>query len=335
MWWSLIMSGSRLSLEEREQINYYLAQGKSFREIGQLIERSHTTISREMKKCNKGEYSPLRAQCYQEKLLKNCGRKKKIDKNIELFEELFQKFFKKWSPEQISNHLKEKYQGNLQMQISHETIYQYIYALPKGILKKHLIGYLRHKRRLRKNRKLSHEKRGQIPDLISIHERPEEVENRTVPGHWEGDLIMGKDHKTALGVLVERTTRFIFIVPLEDKKATNVREAFSHHFKEVPEALKHSLTYDRGKEMVQHKQFSKDTGVPVYFADPHSPWQRGTCENTNGLIRDFFPKGTDFSKISYEEIKYVQELLNERIRKTLNWKSPKEMFYNLTGATKT
>ena len=334
MKWGLTMSGSRLSLEERERIYYYLSQGKSFREIGSLLERSHTTISREINR-GKGEYPPLRAQRNQEKILKNCGRKIKIDQNIELFDELFQKFFKKWSPEQISNHLKEKYQGNLQMQISHETIYQYIYALPKGSLKKHLIGYLRQKRKLRKNRKLSHGKRGQIPDLISIHERPEEVENRRVPGHWEGDLIMGKDHKTALGVLVERTTRFVFMVPLEGKKAEDVREAFSHHFEEVPEALKNSLTYDRGKEMVQHKQFSKDTGVPVYFADPHSPWQRGSCENTNGLIRDFFPKGTDFSKISNEEVKHVQELLNERIRKTLKWKSPKEMFYNLTGATKT
>ena len=181
MKWSLTMSGSRLSIEEREQIYYYLAQCKSLREIGGLLERSHTTISREINR-NKGEYSPLRAQQHQEKILKNCGRKKKIDQNLELFDELFQKFFLKWSPEQISKHLKEKYEGNLQMQISHETIYQYIYALPKGSLKKHLIGYLRQKRRLRKNRKLSHEKRGQIPDLVSIHERPEEVKTGWFPG---------------------------------------------------------------------------------------------------------------------------------------------------------
>ena len=220
------------------------------------------------------------------------------------------------------------------MQLSHETIYQYIYCKAKGNLKKSLLKYLRQKRRARNNRKLSHEKRGQIPDLIPIHQRPEEVEDRQVPGHWEGDLIMGKDHKSALGVLVERTTRFVFMVPLKSKKSADVKDAFTHQFQEVPFHMKNSLTYDRGKEMVQHKQFSEDTGIDVFFADPHSPWQRGSCENTNGLIRDFFPKKTDFSKVSYEEIKYVQDLLNERIRKALNWNSPEEMFYKMCGAIK-
>jgi len=247
---------------------------------------------------------------------------------------MFNKIFQKWSPEQISGYLKDKYQGNMQMQISHESIYQYIYAKAKGELKKHLLKYLRQKGRKNKNRKLSHEKRGQIPDAISIHERPKEVDSRQVPGHWEGDLIMGKDHKTALGVLVERTTRYLFIVPLKGKKAADVREAFSHQFADVPEHLKMSLTYDRGKEITQHKLFTEDTSIPVYFADPHSPWQRGSCENTNGLIRDFFPKGTDFSKVSYEEIKHVQDMLNERVRKTLNWKSPEFMFKKLIGAIK-
>jgi IS30 family transposase len=330
------MRASRLSIEERERISYYLGQAKSLRAIGHLLNRSHTTICREIKRNkSEGEYSPSRSQYACSKRSRNCGRKNKIDKNIDLFEEMFHKIFKKWSPEQISKHLKEKYKGNLQMQISHETIYNYIYSKPKGTLKKHLIGYLRHKKKLRKNRKLSHEKRGQIPDLVSIDKRPKEVEDRKVPGHWEGDLILGKDHKSALGVLVERTTRFVFMVPLKKKKATDVREAFAHQFVEVNSGLKESLTYDRGKEMVQHKQFTEDTGIPVYFADPHSPWQRGSCENTNGLIRDFFPKGTDFCKISYEEVKHVQDMLNERIRKTLGWKCPKEVFYKLTGAIKT
>ena len=330
------MKTSRLSIEEREHISYYLAQGKTLREIALLLNRSHTTISREIKRNRReGEYSPSQAQHIYQQRLKKCGRKNKIDKNNDLFEEIFCKLFKKWSPEQISHYLRAKYNGNLQMQVSHETIYQYIYSKPRGTLKKHLISYLRHKRRLRKNRKLSHEKRGQIPDLVSIHQRPKEIEDRKVPGHWEGDLIMGKDHKTALGVLVERTSRLVFMVPLKGKKAIDIREAFSHQFMEVNPKLKESLTYDRGKEMVQHKQFTEDTGVPVYFADPHSPWQRGSCENMNGLIRDFFPKGTDFSKVSYEEIKHVQDMLNERIRKTLDWKSPKEVFYKLTGAIKT
>lgn len=330
------MNSTKLSIEERERILYYLSQKKSSREIGLLLQRSHTTISREIKRNTRdGEYSP---SCAEHKMMsrrQHCGRKNKIDNNIDLFEEVFQRIFTKWSPEQISSYLKDKYHGNLQMQISHESIYQYIYAKAKGELKKHLLKYLRQKGRKNKNRKLSHEKRGQIPDAIPIHQRPEEVKNRQVPGHWEGDLIMGKDHKTALGVLVERTTRYLFMVPLKGKKAEDVRDAFAHQFLEVPQHLKMTLTYDRGKEMMQHKQFSEDTGIDVYFADPHSPWQRGTCENTNGLIRDFFPKGTDFSKISYEEIKHVQDMLNERVRKTLNWKSPEYMFKKLIGAIKT
>ena len=329
------MQRSNLSIEEREKISYYLAQGKSSREIGALLQRASSTISREIRRNGgEGEYSPSRADFFTRHRFRQCGRKRKIDQNIELFEKVFNKIFQKWSPEQISGYLRDKYKGNLQMQISHESIYKYIYAHAKGGLKKQLLKYLRQKGRKNKNRKLSHEKRGQIPDAVPIHQRPHEIEDRQVPGHWEGDLVMGKDHKTAIGVLVERTTRYVIIVPLKAKKAADVREAFTHHFIEVPEALKISLTYDRGKEMTEHKAFTEDTKIPVYFADPHSPWQRGTCENTNGLIRDFFPKGTDFSKISYEELKHVQDMLNERVRKTLNWKSPEFMFKKLIGAIK-
>ena len=329
------MKTSRISIEEREKILYYLSQDASYRQIAQYLNRSHTTISREIKRNRKeGEYSPSFAEGRIRSRFSQCERKRKIDQNLELFEEIFNKFFQKWSPEQISGYLKNKYKEDLQMQISHESIYQYIYAKAKGALKKHLLKYLRYKGRKNKNRKLSHEKRGQIPDARSIHDRPEEVNKRIVPGHWEGDLIMGKDHKSAIGTLVERTTRYVIIVPLKAKKANDVKEAFVHHFMEVPDNLKKSLTYDRGKEMVQHKAFTEDTGMPVYFADPHSPWQRGTNENTNGLIRDFFPKGIDFSKITDEELKHVQDMLNERVRKTLKWKSPEYMFNKLIGAIK-
>ncbi len=203
-------------------------------------------------------------------------------------------------------------------------LYTYLYVLPRGELKKEILAYLRQKRRLYRNRKLSHEKRGQIPDMISIDERPKEVEDRSIPGHWEGDLIMGKDHRSALGTLVERTTRWVFLVQLKAKDAESVRKAFAKIMKTLPQNLAKSLTYDRGKEMPEHRHFTQATKIKVYFAHPQSPWERGTNENTNGLIRQFFPKGTDFSKVSSKEIMRAQDLLNERPRAVNNYESPKE-----------
>ena len=165
--------------------------------------------------------------------------------------------------------------------------------------------------------------------MISIHERPKEVEDRIIPGHWEGDLIMGKDHKSAIGTIVERTTRTVILVPLKAKDAPSVRKAFAKELKTLPSQITVTLTYDRGTEMSEHKLFTKETNMQVYFCDPHSPWQRGTNENTNMLIRDFFPKQTDFSKFTRKEIKHVQKLLNERPRKTLDWSTPKEKFKEL------
>jgi len=165
--------------------------------------------------------------------------------------------------------------------------------------------------------------------MISIHERPKEVEDRIIPGHWEGDLIVGKDHKSAIGSIVERTTRTVILVPLKKRDAESVRKAFAKELKTLPEQMTLSMTYDRGKEMAEHKLFTEETKMQVYFCDSHSPWQRGTNENTNMLIRDFFPKQTDFSKFTRKEIKHVQKLLNERPRKTLDWHTPKERFKEL------
>lgn len=215
------------------------------------------------------------------------------------------------------------------MQASHETIYTYLYMLPKGELRKELIGYLRQKEKLRKRRKLTTDKRGAIPDMISIHERPKEVEDRIIPGHWEGDLIVGKVHQSAIGSIVERTTRTVILVPLKKRDAESVRKAFAKELKTLPEQMTLSMTYDRGKEMAEHKLFTEETKMQVYFCDPHSPWQRGTNENTNMLIREFFPKQTDFSEFIRKEIKHVQKLLNERPRKTLDWHTPKERFKEL------
>lgn len=219
------------------------------------------------------------------------------------------------------------------MWISHETIYRYIYAFPRGELRTLFTSYLRSKRRLRKDRSHIHAQRGQIPDAVSIKDRPLEIEDRQVPGHWEGDLIIGKNHKSAIGTLVERTTRLVILIPIKgNKDAKTVREAFSDIFQEIEPSMRLSMTYDRGLEMAEHKRLTEETGVNVYFADPRSPWQRGTNENTNGLIRQYFPKGTDFSKISEEEIKFAQEELNNRPRKVLDWETPKNAFKKLVGA---
>lgn len=215
------------------------------------------------------------------------------------------------------------------MQVSHESIYTYIYVLPRGSLRKELILYLRQGKRGRQRRKRSTDERGKIPNMVSIHERPKEVEGRTVPGHWESDLIIGRRHASAIGTLVERTTRTTILVPLKAKDAPSVRKAFAKAIQRLPKEACRSLTHDRGTEMSEHELFTKETKVQVYFADPHSPWQRGTNENTNGLIRDFFPKGTDFTRVSVRELKRVQKLLNERPRKTLGWETPKDAFTRL------
>ena len=189
---------------------------------------------------------------------------------------------------------------------------------------------LRRERKQRLSRFALHSRRSGITDIISISERPEETEGRTVPGHWEGDLIIGKGHLSALGTLVERTTRLTLLVPLKKKDAMSVRKAFASAFKRIPKKMAKSLTYDRGSEMAEHKLFTKETKIQVYFADPYSPWQRGTNENTNGLIRQYFPKKTDFNEVTLAAIKKAEERLNSRPRKALGYYTPSEKFYQLT-----
>lgn len=330
------MSYKRLTLEERERIHALLNQGKSNREIAVDLNRSHTTISRELKRCGtKYEYSPSKAQKQANKNAPERGRKRILDIRPEVFKEVFKRLFERNSPEQISKSFKKEYADEPLKWISHETIYRYIYAFPRGELRKVFTSFLRSQRRLRRNRSSSHAKRGQIPDAISIKERPEEVDKRIVPGHWEGDLIIGKNHKSALGTLVERKTRLVILVPIKGKDAKSVKDSFSEVFQEIDPSLRLSMTYDRGLEMAEHKALTKETGVKVYFADPSSPWQRGTNENTNGLIRQYFPKGTDFSKVSLEEIKFAQHQLNNRPRKVLDWETPFKEFRKLVGALET
>lgn len=220
------------------------------------------------------------------------------------------------------------------MRISHETIYRYLYVLPRGTLRQTLIKALRQERKYRRKQKRGNteEKRGKIADMLSIEERPREVADRSVPGHWEGDLIVGLHRKSALGTLVERTTRYTLLVPLgRDKSAVAVRKAYARAFRSIPGELKKTLTYDQGKEMLEHRRFTIDTGIQVYFAHPASPWERGTNENTNGLIRQYFPKGTDFSKVSRYRIKRVQRRLNDRPRAVLDYEKPDEVINRLVA----
>jgi IS30 family transposase len=208
------------------------------------------------------------------------------------------------------------------MQVSHETIYTYIYLLPRGELRKELVSYLRQEKKSRYPRKGKNDKRGKISEMISIEERPAEVADRSLAGHWEGDLIVGKGHKSAIGTIVERRTRAVILVPLKEKDASSVRKAFEKEVKKLPQQMRLSLTYDQGVEMSEHKLFTANSKMKVYFCHPASPWERGTCENTNMLVRDFFKKGTDFNLVTRKELKHVQYLLNTRPRKTLNWDTP-------------
>lgn len=315
---------------EREQIGLLKAQRIKVVDIANRLERHPSTIRRELRRLGpRTQYSPLRAQ-------KDAKKKRKIPRtpkkllNTALWSLIQEKLKLKWSPEQIAQYLKHTY-AETTMQVSHETIYTYLYTLPRGELRKELIAQLRQGRVGRQRRKQGPNRRGQIPNMLSIHERPADVADRCVPGHWESDLIIGKDHASAIGTLVERTTRTTIIVPLKAKDAQSVRLAFARTVKRLPKEVFKSITHDRGTEMSQHELFTKDTQVQIYFADPQSPWQRGTNENTNGLIRQYFPKGTDFNQVPKAEYRRVQTELNQRPRKTLNWRTPEEAFATLLG----
>lgn len=321
----------KLTLEERVKIKTYLDCSLRPSEISRRLNRSRSTITRELKRwCPEGDYNkyePQLAHWYSRDKIGTIRRRSyKLERNLKLLEIVKQKLKLRWSPEQISNWLRVNYPKIKEMQISHETIYKYIYTVARGTLKKELVSQLRYQKQERKSSIGSRKNSIKIKDRVSISKRPEEVDLRIVPGHWESDLIIGKDRKTALGTLVERTTRFTIIVPLKNRTSAEVRKAFSRELKKLPKELTKTLTHDNGLEMAQHKLFTKQTDIEVYFCHPYSSWERGTNENTNGLIRDFWPKGTDFTILSRYQIKKVQKLLNERPRRVLNWKSPSEVF---------
>jgi IS30 family transposase len=320
-----MQSYQRLGLIEREEISRGLCKGDSLGRIANRLGRSKSSLSREISR-NVDDREKYRAANGQARAIaKRIVRKRKLETHPKLREYVFAKLALRWSPEQIAQTLRKEFPRDKSMQISHEAIYTYLYVLPRGELKKTLVDYLRQERPARHVRTGLKEKRGIIPEMISIEERPAEVADRSVPGHWEGDLILGKGHQSALGTLVERTTRWVFLVPLKGKDAKSVRKAFAKAIMRMPKFLRKSMTYDQGKEMAEHRLFTKDTKVKVFFAHPGSPWERGTNENTNGLIRQFFPKGTDFNKVSVREIRWAEKLLNGRPRKTLDFQKPEEV----------
>ncbi|PIP19463.1 MAG: IS30 family transposase [Candidatus Omnitrophica bacterium CG08_land_8_20_14_0_20_41_16] len=322
----------RLNVNEREEISLGLAQGRSRRDIALALDRYPSTISREIKRNNNHAscYRAVESQERADDQVHNTIRKtQKLETNKPLKQVVLCYLNQLWSPEQIAKRLKMLYPSDMAMRVSHETIYQYLYVLPRGELRRELTRCLRRHHTHRRTKNKVRRQSCPIQDFISIEERPAEVADRIVPGHWEGDLLSGHDNKSALGTLVERTTRMTFLVPIKNKDAMSVRRAFARQFKTIPDGLKRTLTYDHGQEMAQHKLFTKNTRIQVYFAHPHSPWERGTNENTNSLIRQFFPKGTNFSNIPNKAIKKAQDMLNDRPRKTLQFYTPHEVFNKL------
>lgn len=310
-----------LTLSDREEISRGLALRQSMRQIAARIGRAPSTVSREIGRCGgRQDYraAPADRQAWQR------ARRPKVCKLFQrraLREQVAQKLADNWSPEQISGWLKTEFPHNAEMQISHEAIYKTLFIQARGALKKELIGHLRSQRPMRKTAKKGNGSPVTLTNPISIRQRPAEVEDRAVPGHWEGDLLAG-GRTTAIATLVERRSRFVMLVKIDNKQTASVVSALTAQVRQLPAQLRKSLTWDRGAEMTNHQDFTVATDVQVYFCDPHSPWQRGSNENTNGLLRQYFPKGADLSIYSQAQLNKVALQLNQRPRKTLGFRTP-------------
>lgn len=314
-----------LTAEQREEILRGLACDESTRAIARRLKRAPSTISRELKR-NGGRlaYRALQAdkRAWQRALRpKPC----KLATNPKLKRVVAQKLARNWSPEQIMRWLKRTYASDDSMQISHETIYRSLFVQTRSVLKKELIKHLRTRRPMRRAKKSSG-KLENIKDIVSIRSRPAEIEDRAVPGHWEGDLIVGKGHKSHIATLVERHSRFVLLIKLAHNDAATVTAALKKKIGSLPKELMRSITWDRGTEMARHREFTIDTAIAVYICDPASPWQRGSNENTNGLLRQYFPKGIDLNQFSQAHLNKVARELNTRPRKTLDDRTPAEVW---------
>jgi IS30 family transposase len=310
-----------LKLSEREEISRGIAAGVSIRKIACRLGRAASTICREIARHGGREH--YRASEADANAWRRAKRPKRCRLAVrpQLCRAVARKLKQNWSPRQICEWLKREHPGDESMQVSHETIYRTLFIQARGALKKELTGHLRQARSMRRSLRADSGGQSQIAQALCIRERPAEVEDRAVPGHWEGDLLMG-GRSTQIATLVERRSRFVMLVKIDRKDSINVATALAKKVRKLPQELRRSLTWDRGTEMAAHRQFTIATDVKVYFCDPHSPWQRGSNENTNGLLRQYFPKGEDLSAYSQAHLNKVAAQLNDRPRETLGWISP-------------
>ncbi|RQT16810.1 IS30 family transposase [Burkholderia contaminans] len=327
-------SSLALTLAEREEISRSVVAGDSIRAIANRIGRAPSTISRELKR--NGGMPGYRANNADELAWERARRPQicKLVRNRELAQVVASKLRLQWSPEQIAGWLKHVYAVNRDYQVSHETIYRSLYIQARGALKKELLEHLRRSRAMRRSRHqtMKTDDHGRICDTVPISERPATVEDRAIPGHWEGDLLFGSAN-SQIATLVERQSRFVMLVKVGSKDTETVINALIRHAGKLPQELYKSLTWDRGKEMADHTRFTVSTDIKVYFCDPQSPWQRGSNENTNGLLRQYFPKGIDLSAYSQAKLNAVARRLNERPQKTLDFDTPAERFHQFVAST--
>jgi IS30 family transposase len=322
-------SPHRLSFAERERILVGVVRGESNAEIARVLGRHRSTVGRELARCGRrrGHYSALSAE---RKAWGAARRPKptKLSRCARLLCEVERRLLERCSPEQIAARLMVEFPDDPEMRISHETIYQSLYVQARGELRRELAACLRTGRARRKPQGRV-DRRGGNHDMVMISERPAEVQDRAVPGHWEGDLLIGRGGRSQIATLVERSTRFVMLAALRDRTAAYVADVLAERIGSLPVELRRSLTWDQGSELRDHKTFSIKSGVPVYFCDPRSPWQRGSNENTNGLLRQYLPRGMDLSTRSQAELDQIADELNRRPRKTLQWRTPAEKMLEL------
>jgi len=314
-----------LSAAEREEISRGIALGWSCRAIARQLQRNVSTISRELRR-HASSPCAYRAAAAHRRALRRARRARRRFKLRQpwLARYVRTALFAGWSPQQIAARLKRDYPEDMSKRISHETIYAAIYIIPRGELRRTFLACLRQHRKVRRPRSRGTDRRGQIPNRTAIALRPPEVDTRQVPGHWEGDLLKGRANGSAVGTLVERTTRLVLLARMDGLDSDSVVRGFARKLGRVPQPLRKSLTYDQGREMARHEYLVSKLSLKTYFADPHSPWQRGSNENTNGLLRQYLPRSINLAALSQRELNFIAERLNNRPRQTLNWMTPNE-----------